>query len=964
MVMSIADYKIAIKQPMHWFLFTFILWSLETSGQVKKDSLLNVLNVSAVQDTQRIVVYEKLAYYYRFNNPDSAFWYASEGLKLSEKLNFDFGKVYCLNHLGVYFMNRGSYYTSLNYFYRAEQLKQSADPRVLHGVALAINNIGMIQLEKADYVGAERMFRKALAMDEQLKYKKGIARECGNLGKLMLALNRPDDAMPLLERSLLLENEINHTLGSLETMVDIARVHLIRKELDKAESILKKSMGLNKDCYLAVKIWILDLLAAIELERNNYHQALHHRRLAYSLAEELGVREHIISISKSLSDLLNTMGHYQEALFYLNVHSRFLSELDSDRQKAQAEDLQTLYKAEKKQIELTALQDNRQQMLFYNSRLISMRNGLIISLCFSLVLGTIIYKAYRDKRFVNQELMKKFREVRIKSEEINQKNREIESINSTLVEINRMLNKNEVQLKDAQRIGRLGSWEYTPADRSCLWSEQLGELFFSDGVIPSNISFRSFISKIKEEDRAVVFDALRKAADSKVVQEVQFRINREFDEVLYISGRVCPMMDNEGHVQILTGIVADISDQKRIENHLREAKEHAEMANHSKSLFLASMSHEIRTPLNAILGFADVLLKECSDTQQQEYLVHIKNAGDNLLILLNDILDFNKIEHGKLEVEQVNYNLKELISSSVIPYKHQAEEKGLHLKVDFHSAVPVFVKGDPHRTRQLLVNYLANAIKFTQRGSILVRVEKVHSPVSLETGKIKLRFTVSDTGVGIPEDKQLKIFEAFTQADSSTTRQYGGTGLGLAINKQLSLLMGGDSGVVSPGVLSDSLHAGSDFWFELVVEEGRFEASAALSNDKVSHVRFSEPVRILVAEDNNINQLLMKKVLESMNCVVTMVENGKLAVDAVDDTVFDAILLDIQMPVMDGHQATLLLRQKLKDYIPIIGVSANVFKDDITKSSLVGMDAHIGKPFKATELFEILRTYLPENRVA
>lgn len=225
----------------------------------------------------------------------------------------------------------------------------------------------------------------------------------------------------------------------------------------------------------------------------------------------------------------------------------------------------------------------------------------------------------------------------------------------------------------------------------------------------------------------------------------------------------------------------------------------------------------------------------------------------------------------------------------------------------------------------------------------------------------KIRFTVSDSGIGIPCEKLNSIFDAFIQADSSTTRHYGGTGLGLAITKQLSVLMGGDSGVISPGALSRPGLPGSDFWFVIGASKGTFEVEASkLINDKIY---FKEPVNILVAEDNYVNQLLIKKVLEAMNCNVTLVENGKLAVEAVEKYNFDAILLDIQMPVMDGHQATMLIRQAMHIDIPVIGVSANVFKEDISRSLAVGMDAHIGKPFKASELFEILKKFIPAEKV-
>ena len=946
------------------FVLTVCMLCVHTVSfsQVKKDSLLLALNSPELADTDRINICEKLAYFYRFNLPDSSLHFALKGYESAVKENYDFGKVYCLNHIGSYYMLNGSYNTAVEYYRKATQFHRSKDARVLKGVALAVNNIAMVQYERGNFASAESIFRKALKVDETLGYGKGIARELGNIGKVKVEQHLYDSALFYMNKALMIENSVNHTIGALESMVDIAGVYVATGKYAKASDVLSEAVLLNKDCHLAAKVWIQDLKSKICLKEGKIQDAIAYKKEAYHNAGILGNISLKTEIAKGLAELFKQTGNYQLAYTYLDTFSTNMVELGKLRQQTKEEDLIHLFANEKKQSEIAYLEDSRNKMLFYNSRLISMRNGLVISLCFSLVLGAIIYKAYRDKRRVNSELMRKFQEVRQMNEEIKNKNIEIEAINSALLDINRTLNKNEVQLKEAQRIAGLGSWEYSLENKTCLWSDQLGKLFFPGGVIPMNARLRSFLNQIVEDDRKLVWEAIKNLIRNGHEAEVQFRVLQGFDEIVFINGRAVPMLDAQGNISLVTGTVVDISDQKKIENKLREAKEHAEMANQSKSLFLANMSHEIRTPLNAILGFADVLLKECQIPQQREYLSHIRNSGDNLLILLNDILDFNKIEHGKLDIEQVNYNFRETIELALAPYQLQASEKGIEVQLECAPDIPAFILGDPYRTRQLLVNYVSNALKFTEQGVVKIDIRRVGEIAGNGQEDFNLQFTVSDSGIGIPYDKQEGIFSAFTQADSSTTRRYGGSGLGLAINKQLSVLMGGDTGVISPGNLARKNFPGSDFWFIISAKAGVYEASGSKSGINNSNT-FAVPVHILVAEDNYVNQLLIKKVLESMNCVVTIVENGKLALEAVESNMYDAILLDIQMPVMDGHQATMLIRQTMDIDIPIIGVSANVFKDDITKSLAVGMNAHIGKPFKASELFEILKQHIPAEKI-
>ena len=356
-------------------------------GQVKKDSLLFTLNTQQLQDTERVNIHEKLAYYYRFNSPDSAFYHAMKGYQLADSVKYSYGLVYCLNHLGSYYLMKGSYNTAIEYHRKAAQFNRSADPRVLRGVALAVNNIGMVQFERGRLSSAEMIFRKALKIDESLAYQRGIARELGNIGKVLSKREKFDSALVYYEKALRIEQDLNHMLGILETMVDIAKVHFAKKDFAKASAILNSASSVNVECHLAANVWIQDLKAEIALKQRDYTNALKLKQQAFQNASLLGDISLKTSIAKGLADIYKSLGRYQEASVYLDTFSYYLATLERAHQQSLEEDLIHSFANEKKQSEVTFLQESRNKMLFYNSRLISMRNGLVISLCFSFLAG-------------------------------------------------------------------------------------------------------------------------------------------------------------------------------------------------------------------------------------------------------------------------------------------------------------------------------------------------------------------------------------------------------------------------------------------------------------------------------------------------------------------------------------------------------------------------------------------------
>jgi signal transduction histidine kinase len=426
---------------------------------------------------------------------------------------------------------------------------------------------------------------------------------------------------------------------------------------------------------------------------------------------------------------------------------------------------------------------------------------------------------------------------------------------------------------------------------------------------------------------------------------------------------------HERNAELMRDLERKAKELQDANEELLRAKDAAESASRAKSEFLANMSHEIRTPMNGVLGMLSLALDLEIAEPGREYVETALSAASSLLAIIDDVLDLSKIEAGKVTLENVPFDLVKLLDGLIDVLRPRANEKGLDLHREMGPETPRRLVGDPVRLRQILLNLAGNAVKFTDVGSVAIRV----SAESAARERIALRIAVTDTGIGIPEHARESIFEHFTQADTSTTRRYGGTGLGLAISRELIDLMDGRIGVES------ELGVGSTFWIALelavaapdgssevaAVENGsRSRRSKGTKPRKDTSAAPTDPLRVLVAEDNAVNQKVVMRLLEKLNCVVELAVNGREAVEMAARGGYDVVFMDCQMPVMDGYQATGELRALAPDgeRAPIVAMTAHAMAGDRERCLAAGMDDYIAKPLTEQALRDVLLRWRSKAR--
>lgn len=483
----------------------------------------------------------------------------------------------------------------------------------------------------------------------------------------------------------------------------------------------------------------------------------------------------------------------------------------------------------------------------------------------------------------------------------------------------------------------------TDADGNCTYTNHTWQKIY--GLSFAESLGNGWSSQLHPEDRESVFSNWVLSTNRKENFSMEFRVLRKDGSIRYVHAQARETHRSQFMASGFVGSVEDITERKMMLEELQKAVVQANAATRAKSEFLANMSHEIRTPMNAIIGLARLCLGTELNAKQRDYIEKVFYSGQSLLGIINDILDFSKIEAGKLEMENIPFYLQEVLSRTQSMMEPKAEEKGLSLNIEFDS-VPGRLVGDPLRLNQVLLNLVSNAIKFTSQGKVSVKVNLLDT----SDDNLRLEFSVQDSGIGMSPEQSSKLFQSFVQADTSITRQFGGTGLGLAISKNLVELMKGQIHVES------ELGAGTRFYFDALF--GRAPADTSEEHQaayKISTLKELQGIKVLLAEDNLINQQVAQEILSQAGMQVSIANNGLEAIDMAQQENFDVILMDMQMPVMDGVTATMAIT-RLENYknIPIIAMTANAMEIDREECFKAGMVDHVPKPVDPEKLFASL----------
>lgn len=512
------------------------------------------------------------------------------------------------------------------------------------------------------------------------------------------------------------------------------------------------------------------------------------------------------------------------------------------------------------------------------------------------------------------------------------------------------------RLLDAQAISHIGDWRWNLQDNLFSWSDEMYRISGTDKTIFTPSLPNILTSLVHQDDQTLFKNAMENAASGGAI-DFRHRIVLNDGRLRHVHQRGKPIRDTDNRLVGMQGTMQDITDRLKIEERLLEAKQQAEQATRVKSEFLANMSHEIRTPMNAIFGLVELCLNSDMPPKQRDYLQRVETASRSLMTIIDDILDFSKMEAGKLQLEPLPFLLEEMLDHVFSTMSELCVRKGITLIRPPAEQLYHAVVGDPQRLRQIFINLIGNAIKFTEHGKVTISFREL----GRSEKEMHLQFSISDTGVGMSPEMQTKLFQAFSQGDGSVTRLYGGTGLGLIISKQLVEQMGGSISVDSrEGV-------GSTFTFDVrlgitsltAIRHAQYQRKNPISLATLHHL---SGARVLLVEDNEVNRIVAIELLEQAQLQVDVAENGEVALNKLRESSYDCVLMDVQMPVLDGYQTTKLLRSIPGcQTLPVIAMTANAMSNDRLRCLQADMDDFVSKPILPETLYSVLVKWIAKT---
>ncbi|MCD4773371.1 MAG: tetratricopeptide repeat protein [Bacteroidales bacterium] len=857
--------------------------------------------------------------YYSVSNYVKAIDYFIRSLKIKEEIGDKKSIAKSLNNIGVVYKIFGNYSKAIDYLKQSLVIKEEINDKL--GFAQTLNNIGVIYKDLGDFRHSLEYTREALEIYEILNNKDGIASAYNNIGIAFEGLNNINFALDYFYKSLKIKEELNDKKGIGNTYNNIGNIFKKKNNYEKAIEYYLMSLSIRNE--INDKFGIassLNNIGEIYCMNGEYQKAIN----VLNRSLEISLSKNLLDIQKRnykiFSKVYLKSEDYKMSLEFYKKFIKIKDSIYTGNINKQLSILKVKYDSEKKGKENILLKKDIeiQQVKIRLYQII-----LIVLLLAAGIIAFFIFRNYRNKKSAFEIIEKK--DTKISDQEL--------LIEDTLGKYQETKDQNHAILEVLPDLiflfdknGKFLFYHAPNEDILYVKPEKfMGKSIYD--VLPKEITdkFNSAFKKISKSNNLTSFEY-----DLKISDEIK---NFEVRIIKTGSGD-------------FFSIIRDITD-------IKSANSEAEEANKTKSLVMASLSHEIRTPLSSIIGVTSLIEETELTEEQKEYLGVIITSGNNLLYLINNILDFSKLDAGKIKIEKYEFNLQKLVDEVIRMLEVKVVDDDIEIFAEVEKNIPQIVIGDKLRLNQVLINLINNALKFTKKGTVKVKVEKFDQNAT----SIRLKFSVIDTGEGVSFEERDKLFRDFSQANDAITRRYGGTGLGLSICKQLVTMMGGEIG------LESAKGKGSNFWFTIVFNRSSEIESKTLKppiSIKQKIKKDKNALSVLLVEDNLLNQKFAVAILKKEGHEVDIADNGKIGVDFYTKNKYDIVLMDIQMPVMNGIEATKNIRKYERDNklekTRIIAVTAFAMEGDKDRFLSAGIDEYLAKPYKVTDLIALLKT--------
>ncbi len=971
-----------------FLIITYPSFSIQGNTISYSDSLELLLEEHKEPDVRKVSLLNQLAYSLIDTEAEKAYELAGEALKLSETLEYDQGKAYShwllgyyysfkenyektvsnytdaieyfekisdqqglansYNNLGGVYQTRGYYQLALEQYFKTLSIYEKLGEE--EGMAVAYNNIGLIYHYFGDLPRTKEYYQKSLEISVQLNDKSGQALIYNNLGTIYQENEEYHIAKDHYMKSLQLYEEVNDSLGILLGKLNVGSIHTAMGEFDQALDLLSNglemSIGLDARSYEG---WFYLEYARLYQAKNQSHEMLLYSQKAYDVGSEISDAELIAESSWLLSNNFAETEDYKQAYEYHMIYKSYNDSLIDVETIRRGIGQEYEYRHER-ELELTRIEQQMRDVMLQSEikRQTSIRNILLVAFLVVIILLIVIYRSYRKNKEANKalehqkgEIEEKRTILEIQNKEILQTNEELNALKQHLEEQNSKIkeskDKFDAVLTAIPDLMFVQNKEGVFLDYFANRNENL--LLPPDEIIGKSMHDIYSPHTVKKFQKA--FDNSR---ENKSVELVEYALDLPLGEKFF-EARIVHF---EGDKYL--SIVRDISDRKLAERE-QEIKEGlhkkvllAEESLRFKKNFLANMSHEIRTPLSGILGMAEILSNTPLDESQTDHVNTIVQSGENLREIINMVLDYSKIEAGKLNLKRKPFKFRNIPGNAEKLFNSICK-KPIVFSQTIDSELPAFIEADKLRITQVVSNLISNAVKFTEKGRIEFLAEQISK--DSVSGQIEIKITISDTGKGIAKEAIDKLFQPFSQIEDIDTRNFEGTGLGLAICREIVELHGGRIGVDS------TLSQGSSFWFTFLANVSAVDPNKQKEKIKLPAEKKGN-LRILLVEDKKVNQKVITLTLKALGHQVTIAEHGQKAIEIFHPEKFDLVMMDIQMPVMDGITATTILREKYTKLPPIVGLSANAFEGDREKYMEQGLDEYLTKPLSKREFKEVV----------